>query len=392
VEDGEWLGTTKFGPITLQAGGLISLGSISVTIDEKIAPALLRLRVRIRDTPFENDWRVWLYPAALDPATPEGVRMSRELDDDALAHLAAGGRLVWLPPPGRVESDVALGFSPVFWNTSWTRGQPPHTLGLLCDPEHPALASFPTDYHSDWQWWYLVSRAAAFSLDTLPAGLRPIVHVIDDWFTNRRLGLVFEAKVGAGKLLVSSIDLDGDLAENPVARQMRKSLLDYAASDAFAPEVEVDPALLHALVREPSFLERLGATVTADSAHEGFPASHAIDGDPATIWHTPWGDEATPMPHMLTIAWDEPVAVTGVRYVPRQDMANGRIADYSILVATRSSYKGPPTARGTWPNTGEEQIIRFAEPVTGRFLTLIAASEVNGNFFAAVAELDVITD
>ena len=73
--------------------------------------------------------------------------------------------------PNRVRGDesrpVALGFSSVFWNTAWTRGQAPHTLGILCDPEHPAFEAFPTDFHSNWQWWYLVTRAAALVLDDL---------------------------------------------------------------------------------------------------------------------------------------------------------------------------------------------------------------------------------
>ncbi len=93
-----------------------------------------------------------------------------------------------------------------------------------------------------------MSRAGAMILDGLPAGLRPTVQVIDDWFTSRRLGLVFEARVGKGRLLVTSIDLDSnDLATNPVARQMRRSLLDYAASDKFQPSVEVSAEAIRGL-------------------------------------------------------------------------------------------------------------------------------------------------
>jgi len=59
--------------------------------------------------------------------------------------------------------DIGVGFSSIFWNTSWTRGQKPHTLGILCNPSHPALSEFPTEYHSDWQWWGItVSLVALF--------------------------------------------------------------------------------------------------------------------------------------------------------------------------------------------------------------------------------------
>jgi hypothetical protein len=87
-------------------------------------------------------------------------------------------------------------------------------------------------------------------LDGLPRELRPTVQVIDDWFTNRRLGLVFEAKVAEGRLLVTSIDLTTGLDQNVVARQMRRSLLDYMAGDRFNPTVELTPAQVRGLLTD----------------------------------------------------------------------------------------------------------------------------------------------
>ena len=87
-----------------------------------------------------------------------------------------------------------------------------------------------------------------WSSTTCRKALRPTVQVIDDWFTNRRLGLVLEAKVGEGRLLVTSIDLTTGLEDNVVARQLRRSLLDYMASDRFAPTVELTPAQVRSLV------------------------------------------------------------------------------------------------------------------------------------------------
>jgi hypothetical protein len=77
-------------------------------------------------------------------------------------------------------------------------------------------------------------------LDDFPAEIRPIVQVIDDWNSNRRLGLVFEAKVGKGSLLICSSDLKNDLNERPVARQLRYSLQSYVHSSHFSPQIEVD--------------------------------------------------------------------------------------------------------------------------------------------------------
>ena len=133
--------------------------------------------------------------------------VATNLDAEALARLKAGGKVLLLLPGRRVVGGVALGFSTVFWNTAWTHDQPPHTLGIVCDPRHPALAAFPTEGHSDWQWWELVHDGGAMVLDALPAELRPIIQPIDTWFRAHRLGLAFEARVAGGKLLVCSMDL-----------------------------------------------------------------------------------------------------------------------------------------------------------------------------------------
>ena len=230
----------------------VSLGRVSLSLAKLAAPRKYRLVVGIEGTPFENDWDVWVYPPRVDTAVPAGVSVVHALDEDAAARLRDGGRVVLLVPPGRVRGDalgkVELGFSSIFWNTAWTSRQAPHTLGVLVDPKHPALAAFPTECCSNWQWWHLVSRAGAMILDGLPKELRPTVQVIDDWFTNRRLGLVFEARVGKGRLLVTSIDLETGLEGNPVARQMRHSLLRYAAGSRFTPTVEVTPDAVRALM------------------------------------------------------------------------------------------------------------------------------------------------
>ena len=90
------------------------------------------------------------------------------------------------------------------------------------------------------------------------------------------------------------------------------------------------------------------------------------------------------MPHELTIDFDREVTLAGITYLPRQDMANGRIGAYELFADVRS------VAQGRWPNSGELQKLRFRQPVTTRNLRLVIMSEVNGNPFASVAELDVL--
>lgn len=245
-DDGRVVARGHLAALDIPVGNGIGLGRASIDLKNAPAPARYRLVVGLEGTSIENDWEVWVYPPQVETAAPAGIAVVEELDDQTVAALNEGGKVLLLVAPNRVKGDrlgkVALGFSSIFWNTAWTQRQPPHTLGILCDPKHPALAQFPTDSSSNWQWWYLVSRAGAMLLDDLPQTLRPTVQVIDDWVTNRKLGLVFEARIGRGKLVVCSIDLKHNLQENPVARQLRRSLLDYMAGPKFQPAIALTPA------------------------------------------------------------------------------------------------------------------------------------------------------
>jgi hypothetical protein len=223
----------------LPTGEVSSLGTVRWSLADRSVPAKYRLCVRLDGSAVENDWEFWVFPAEADVVVPAEVLVSHRLGDAEWLHLGRGGRLLLLPDPASVPTPAQLGFSPIYWNSAWTINQPPHTLGLLCDPSHPALAEFPTESHSNWQWWELVHRGAAMLLDDLPKSLRPIVQPIDDWHQNRRLGLLFEAKVNDGRLMVCSADLRTDMEQRPAARQFLRSLLRYLASDQFDPDVEL---------------------------------------------------------------------------------------------------------------------------------------------------------
>ena len=83
-------------------------------------------------------------------------------------------------------------------------------------------------------------------LDLLPAAYRPIVQVIDNVERNHKLGLLFEFKVGEGRLLVCAADLRSVL-DKPEARQFYLSLVRYMESDAFSPATNLTPDELERL-------------------------------------------------------------------------------------------------------------------------------------------------
>jgi hypothetical protein len=229
----------SFPPQEIAIGNQQIVGTVEFTLQDLKAAQKYRLVIGLDGTAFENDWDVWVFDPQVDSLTSEAIHITGALDEAALAELSQGGKVLYLPPAEDVRVSAVIGFSSIFWNTAWTKNQEPHTLGILCDPQHPVFERFPTEYHSNWQWWELIHGAAAMQMEALPPALRPLVQPIDTWFENRRLGLLFETKVGNGKLVVCSMDLSTDLKQRLAARQMRQSLVAYMESDAFAPGVSL---------------------------------------------------------------------------------------------------------------------------------------------------------
>jgi hypothetical protein len=142
--------------------------------------------------------------------------------------------------PERIgRANPLVSFIPIFWNNQLFPNERRQTLGLLCDPKHPALTRFPTRAHSEWNWESIVRGARAFDCAGLPRELRPLIQVIDDWNTGRKLALALECKVGSGRLLVCGADLPKLADRSPAARQLHGSLLAYVASTDFHPAVSL---------------------------------------------------------------------------------------------------------------------------------------------------------
>ena len=241
-------GTLKERDIPIGNG--IELGQVMHEFKTENNPRKLTLLVRIGD--YENSWDIWVYPGG-QTIENNNIRIVEDIDSSTLNYLLNGGKVLLSLGKGKVSpemgGDVGVGFSSIFWNTAWTRNQKPHTLGILCNPEHPALEYFPTEYHSNWQWWDAMSHADAILLDALTGEIDPVVQIIDDWVTNRKLALIFEAKVGKGSILVSGTDLVNNLDTRPEARQLLYSLKKYISGNEFKPRVALAPKDLQVIMR-----------------------------------------------------------------------------------------------------------------------------------------------
>jgi hypothetical protein len=386
----------KLGPQPVPVDNGNQFGEIRTELKDIPAPAEGKLIVRLQGTKYENDWDIWIYLPVTPIPAPEGVTIVNDLTDAAVAKLDTGGKVLLLIPPERVKGDpelgkVALGFSSIFWNTAWTRGQPPTTLGILCDPKHPLFAGFPTEGYSNWQWWYLIHDAAAMVLTGLPKSLHPDVRVIDDWVTARPLGLVFEAKVGAGRLMVCSIDLEHRMESDPVRTQFRRSLLDYMTGRKFAPKTSVSVAQVRSLMAEPNAMSKLGAHLHSfSSAETGYEAELLLDGDPKSFWHTRYSGAQPDFPHEFQISLPQSEQIAGFTLLPRQDgNLNGTIKDCEVYVSRNGDVWGGPAWKGQLSPGSSLKTVKFAKPVAARFVRFVALSgHVNGPW-ASAAEFEL---
>jgi hypothetical protein len=240
-----------FNQINIPIGNEIKLGKIEIETRQFDIPQKLILKVDVAN--FINQWDIWVYPAKHKAIDFSQIYVTSTLDDITVSRLEKGSKVFLSLKRGSLKpekgGDIKVGFSSIFWNTAWTRKQAPHTLGIQCDPEHPALAEFPTEYHSNWQWWDAMSHSHAFMLDEFSSELQPIVRIIDDWFENRRLALIFEAKVNNGKMIVSGIDLISNVENRPEAQQLRHSIQKYMISEKFNPQHEVDIKSIRSLIK-----------------------------------------------------------------------------------------------------------------------------------------------
>ena len=233
---------------TVATEGLTRAGEIIVPLNELREATKLNLELRLQGTNYANDWDIWVYPAEPEQKDAEGILVTQNVED-ALKKLRDRGSVLLILDKEQVGGDTLGTFRPIFWNLITFPKNKVQTMGILCDPEHPAFDLFPTDFHSNWQWQDLLDRCKPIIMNDLPNDLAPIIQPIDDWNNARKLGLLFEAKVERGRLLLCTIDIQSDFETRPAARQLRHSLLSYMASDKFSPDVSLSSDDLIGLLR-----------------------------------------------------------------------------------------------------------------------------------------------
>ena len=238
--------------------GLIDVG----VLDEEISvdkPTKLNVSLNIEGTEARNSYELWVYPKKA--IEKKGVFIAKDLDQEVVKVLEKGGKVLWMPTASSyfVAADDTLSqadnatpytvgglFQTDYWNYRMfkticennKKKVSPGTLGILTNPEHPIFKGFPTEMHTNWQWFPVIKESHPLVLDNFAKDYRPIVQVIDNIERNHKLGLVMEWKVGAGKLLVCMSDLE-KASKYPEGKAFYQSVIDYMRSADFNPSSEI---------------------------------------------------------------------------------------------------------------------------------------------------------
>ena len=280
-------------PITTDEEGLIDIGEIhhkmkvmadgfndgnGTCLDVKIPSRKVILTLDIDYGRYDarrhrNTYDLWIYTTEKNlDIYKKGVVITSDLTDEVAKKLEKGAKVLWMPTTSKnfvafadtisqagnaTPYTVGGLFQTDYWNYRMfkticennKKTVSPGTLGILTNPKHPIFCDFPTEMHTNWQWFPVIKDSHPLVLDNFAKDDKPIVQVIDNIERNHKLGLVMEWKVGAGKLLVCMSDLE-KASEYPEGRAFYESVLSYMRSPEFAPQSEITIAGLRKKLKE----------------------------------------------------------------------------------------------------------------------------------------------
>lgn len=204
---------------------------------------------------YKNEYNIWIYPDQ-EKEAQQGIVFADTLDKACLNALTKGKTVLLTPHFPSIEKQSIGGlFTPDYWNYAMfktisennNRPVSPGSLGMLMNPEHPLFHQFPTDDHTDWQWWCVAKSSRPLILNSLQKDYRPLIQTVDNIERNHKLGILMEFKVGKGKLLICTTDLES-ISSFVEGRAYKNAILNYASSEHFNPDTEITVEQLRTLL------------------------------------------------------------------------------------------------------------------------------------------------
>lgn len=228
----------SLGRVLCRKGAHTIAGHLDIALDFTDESEALMLYVEVVSDErvlTESEYPIWVYKKVI-PVCPDNVYETRRFDDKAREILRAGGR-VYLSPDADKESmpaSIRTQFTTDFWSVG-TFADQEGGMGQLIDVKHPIFRRFPTDKHTDWQWWIMATKRAFI----LPRRMKAIVTEMDSYAFLRPMAQLMEFRCMGGKMLLSSMELQNS-QEYPEARALSASIYEYMAGEEFEPEQEIN--------------------------------------------------------------------------------------------------------------------------------------------------------
>lgn len=238
--DGKLL-TRKQCTVRAENGKVTPLLELCCQLPQVTVPGEMKLQAMLEcgDLWAENEWELYLFPEARwepDELPPDG--------DTLLAALREGRDvLLWNPGP--------LASLPTSFQISLAGRTEGNLATVIAD--HPALEGLPHAGFCGWQFRRMLEggNAVVFA-DGVP--FDPIIEIASSHKNPIRQAMLFECRVGKGRLLVSGFRFEEN---DPAACWLKAKLAEYARSDRFQPRQSLTEAQLGLLLSQKAQLRQM---------------------------------------------------------------------------------------------------------------------------------------
>jgi len=228
-EVGEPLASIDMVAGNVKPGESVIVGEFSIQLPKTVDN--LRCNLVVSMGALDNTYPIWIY-AEEKAICPKNIYYSNVLNEKVLCALKEG-KSVLLEPECDLEhlpQSIGTQFTTDFWSVG-TFSRQEGSMGQLIDFKHPIFKDFPTEFHTNWQWYIMAKSRATI----VPSNIKPLITEIDSYAYMRHMAQLFECKCLNGKLMFSTMELYKK-TDYPEANALLNCIYKYMESDLFAPK------------------------------------------------------------------------------------------------------------------------------------------------------------
>lgn len=136
-----------------------------------------------------------------------------------------------------------------------------------------------------------------------------------------------------------------------------------------------------------SYIKRVHLKVqNVSSQNDTSTSDQAINGNAGDFWLTK-NAETNAERRYITIALDEPVFLSALQYVPRQNGTSGMVRSAKIQVSMDNTNWTTVVASTNWEENAEAKYVAFEKPVKAKYVKVIGMETSDGYMSAALINL-----